>query len=299
MKRIEESMRTGLVTEDLSDLDIEITSFPVAVAILSILKNEGWLRRRYATAEAKRAYYSLLKVSSSELPEMVASFGWKIKMPKSPIDGVNYSFALHFTDYLVNAAELRGEGWRLISHPLVNGFVYLTPNQLARLMSAAFERRILTRVAEREGDRTSEQLSKVANTVLNRVGVYRKPIKIEQGPPLLESFPPCMKKMYESLKLGGKLSHIGRFALTSFLGSIGFSVEKILELFKSASDFDEKKTTYQVRHILGGRSGRVYTPPSCATLKTHGLCCGSDTLCGGAHHPLLYYQRKNSEKKRS
>ena len=37
VKRIEESMRTGLVTEDLSDLDIEITSFPVAVAILSML----------------------------------------------------------------------------------------------------------------------------------------------------------------------------------------------------------------------------------------------------------------------
>lgn len=84
-----------------------------------------------------------------------------------------------------------------------------------------------------------------------------------------------------------------RFALTSFLINIGMDVEKIVKLFVSISDFDEELTRYQVEHIAGLRGGRTkYTPPTCSTLRTHGLCIEPDNLCRRVKHPLHYYRIK-------
>ena len=84
-----------------------------------------------------------------------------------------------------------------------------------------------------------------------------------------------------------------RFALTSFLIHAGMEIDDIVKLFVSVTDFDEAFTRYQIEHIAGLRGGRTrYTPPTCSTLRTHGVCIKPDRLCQYVKHPLSYYRIK-------
>ena len=45
------------------------------------------------------------------------------------------------------------------------------------------------------------------------------------------------------------------------------STEKVSEIYKSFSDYNERLTRYQIEHIAGERgSGTRYTPPQCSIL---------------------------------
>jgi DNA primase large subunit len=69
--------------------------------------------------------------------------------------------------------------------------------------------------------------------------------------------------------------------------------EKVIELFKNVSDFNERMTRYQVEHIAGEKGSRThYIPPKCDTLRTHGVCVNPDETCQRTRHPLGYYRRK-------
>ncbi|MFX0067238.1 MAG: hypothetical protein ACFFC7_34335 [Candidatus Hermodarchaeota archaeon] len=92
---------------------------------------------------------------------------------------------------------------------------------------------------------------------------------------------------------GHSISHVGRFALTSFLVNTGMTVGNVIDLFRSMSDFDERMTRYQVEHIAGVRGSQTrYIPPRCDTLRTHGVCLRPDEICKKVRHPLAYYRRK-------
>jgi DNA primase large subunit len=108
-----------------------------------------------------------------------------------------------------------------------------------------------------------------------------------------DAFPPCVDVLYQAFTSGRHLSHVGRFTLTSFLINVGMSPEKVIELFRNFSDFNERMTRYQVEHIAGEKGSRTrYVPPQCDTLKTHGVCPGPNELCQRVRHPLAYYRRK-------
>ncbi len=115
----------------------------------------------------------------------------------------------------------------------------------------------------------------------------------------IENMPPCIKQLFDILSTGGRLSHLGRFTLTSFFVNTGASEEDIMNFFKSASDFDENKTKYQIEHISGRKGGKTkYKPPKCDTLKTHGLCFSPDEICNRIAHPLSYYKFKIKVRKK-
>jgi len=123
----------------------------------------------------------------------------------------------------------------------------------------------------------------------------RGEIRREETPKdmIIAAFPPCIKGLYDTMASGRPVSHIGRFALTSFLVNIGMTVENVVNFFRSVSDFDERMTRYQVEHIAGVRGSRTkYVPPRCDTLRTHGICHTTDEICKRIRHPLAYYRRK-------
>jgi DNA primase large subunit len=123
----------------------------------------------------------------------------------------------------------------------------------------------------------------------------REQIQFEEMPKrvVMEAFPSCIKGVYDRVAAGRPASHIGRFALTSFLLNIGMSEEDVFKFFRSVSDFNERMTRYQVEHIAGTRgSGTKYTPPNCATLRTHGICISPEPECNRAVNPLVCYKRK-------
>nr|MBC8497766.1 hypothetical protein [Candidatus Bathyarchaeota archaeon] len=110
---------------------------------------------------------------------------------------------------------------------------------------------------------------------------------------VMEALPPCISTAFEGLVSGKRLGHMERFALTSFLINAGMEIDDIVKVFVSVTDFDEEFTRYQIEHIAGLRGSRTrYTPPTCSTLRTHGVCVNPDRICGRIKHPLSYYRRK-------
>ena len=60
--------------------------------------------------------------------------------------------------------------------------------------------------------------------------------------------------------------HHGRFALATFLNTIGWGSEQILDYLSSTPNFDREKSRYQVEHVTGQKGVQAYTPPGCATI---------------------------------
>jgi DNA primase large subunit len=190
---------------------------------------------------------------------------------------------------------LRDANWKLVNRLLVQGTVYLNQHDVARLLQEEVQRRIEKRLEAKELPNFPEKITKIAERLTE---LAREKIGVEEmeGFPKVvaqSAFPPCIAALYEAASKGRHLSHVGRFTLTSFLVNIGMPPEKVNELFKSFSDYNERLTRYQVEHIAGERGSRTrYTPPQCATLQTHGVCTNSDDLCRRVRHPLKYYKLK-------
>ena len=97
--------------------------------------------------------------------------------------------------------------------------------------------------------------------------------------------PPCVKRILERAEKGINLTHPERFFLVTYLSRRGYKTRDILEVFRKQPDFDERKTLYQIRHILGYEgSHKRYSVPSCEWMKENGLCVAD---CG-IKHPLDY-----------
>jgi DNA primase large subunit len=164
-----------------------------------------------------------------------------------------------------------------------------------RLLQEEVRRRIERRLEATELPSFPEKITEIAERLLELAKERIGQDEMEGFPKTVtqSAFPPCIIALQESVAKGHHLSHVGRFTLTSFLVSIGMPSEKVAELFKSFSDYNERLTRYQIEHIAGERGSRTrYTPPQCSTLQTHGVCVNPDALCRWVRHPLAYYRRK-------
>ena len=175
------------------------------------------------------------------------------------------------------------------------GYVYLNKIETARVLSEEVRKYIekkldLTELPVFPG-KIMSITEKIKKLLLEKIGEVETPSFPQEI--TINAFPPCITFLYNSVSSGRHLSHIGRFTLTSFLLNIGMSQQKIIEIFKNFSDYNERMTSYQVEHIAGGKGSKTpYKPPRCGTLKTHGVCLNPDNICKKIKHPLNYYKRK-------
>jgi DNA primase large subunit len=289
--RIEEALLYALVSTELRKEEIEISSFPVAVMMVASTADK-LMKKRYALAEAKRIYELLEEESKDKILEVTRVFNWKIRTVD---DKPPYEFALFFTDYLRNAARIQAKGWKLVNRVMLNGEVYLTKGNVARLLQEEVRVHIEKKLDVKEKIVLPQNVADRVERLKQAFAKQKGKIKLEGFPKevVISAFPPCIKHMYDEIASGHHLSHIGRFTLTSFLTNIGMTAEEVVNLYRSLSDFKERLTRYQVEHIAGGRGSRTkYIPPRCDTLRTHGVCTGMDEICRGTRHPLAYYRRK-------
>ncbi len=299
VERIESAVKLGRVKTDLTDVEVEILSYPAALALLTIV-GEPPLFRRYAVAEAKRVYEEL-RVDEDWKAQYLAESNFRWRVRRCAEAGF---FEIFFADYLSVAPSFHAPSWKLVNRLVSRGWVRVQKYELARLIGEAVRARIASRadspppsiVVPEEVARAAEDLRKLFES-------FRKYIKIEEeyaGPVVESAFPPCMRSILSDLLKGSSISHMARFALTSFLLNVGKSVDEVVHLFSLTADFNENVTRYQVEHIAGLRGSRIkYTPPSCSTLRTFGLCVGSgvDPLCARVKHPLTYYKIKVKSSK--
>ncbi len=272
---------------------VEIPSFPVAI-MLAIATKNSFIKKRYALAEAKEAFIDMQFETHERIMAIALDFGWTVEQNQNY--KIPFEFTLNFTDYLKNTVNLRDSKWKLVNRILMNGQVHLNQKDVARLLQEEVRRRIEKRLEATELPSFPGKITDVAEGMVDlakeRIGREEMdgfPKTVTQS-----AFPPCIVALQDAVSKGHHLSHVGRFTLTSFLVSIGMPSEKVAELFKSFSDYNERLTRYQIEHIAGERGSRTrYTPPNCATLQTHGVCVKSnDSSCDGARNPLVCYKRK-------
>ena len=293
-KRLEEALAKGRLSLEVVDERTEILSFPVSNLILS-LTGEERARRRFALAEAKRAY-EMLRFEPPEKLEQIATgtFQWKLKRVDTQLGKRFYDFAVGLTDFLRNSVHLKEPKWKLPNRVLDHGLVYTTREETSRLL----EEEIRTRIVDRSARPPLQTPPPLQTKVEQARGLIVKwlglPTSYELPKvPVPEAMPPCILHLIDELGDGKNVAHMGRFALASFLTNIGTDEEEVVRLFKPATDFSERMTRYQVEHIAGKRGGRTkYTCPMCTTLKTHGVCYKPDQVCSTIRNPLSYYKKQ-------
>jgi DNA primase large subunit len=290
--RLEKAVLFVYVGERAKD-DVEIPSFPVAV-MLAIATKNSFIKKRYALAEAKQAYLDFQAESAERLMAIARDFEWEIA-PNVDLGLPLDYFSVRVVDYLRNITHLRDEKWKLVNRLLAGGKVYLNQHDVARLLQEEVQRRIETRLDAKEVPQFPQPIMDIAEKLIELAKEKIGESEMEGFPKVVSqtAFPPCIVALYDSASHGRHMGHVARFTLTSFLLTIGMPSEKVAEVFKTSSDYNARLTRYQVEHIAGSKgSGTRYTPPSCSTLQTHGVCTSTDELCRLVHHPLNYYLRK-------
>jgi DNA primase large subunit len=298
-ERVEDAILYTLVSRRTRNEEIEILSFPAAI-MLAVATENSFVKKRYALAEAKRVYEDLKEESKEQILKIAGDLGWKLAL--NQCGGSPPEFAVDFQDYLRSATHLRDKKWKLVNRVLSNGAVFLSRSEASRLLSEEARRHIEERLETKERPDFPKKIMNVAERIKKLSAEKIGKAELEEFPKVMvqTAFPPCIAALYLAFSSGRHISHVGRFALTSFLVNIGMPPENVIELFKNISDFNEKMTRYQVEHIAGETGSRTrYIPPRCDTLQTHGICINPDEVCRKVRHPLAYYRIKLKSPERS
>jgi DNA primase large subunit len=113
------------------------------------------------------------------------------------------------------------------------------------------------------------------------------------------SFPPCMRKLHEYLRLNHHLRHGGRMQYGLFLKGIGLSLEDALlfwrDEFTKQMDADkfEKLYAYNIRHNYGKEGKRTnYTPYSCMKIIMSNMAHDDAHGCPFRHSDLPHLKQQ-------
>lgn len=256
-----------------------IFTFALARVIVSCIREQGLIERlgRY---EAARMIASLVREDRELWTLVVSRIGFSGEELEIPV-----------TRYVDLASGLKVESWRLVNRDIRQGKVRIRPEELPELIREQLRQLVQRQLPQPVSPAICDRLAPLAREISR---AYQEETLQQFGEVQESSFPPCMRALIEAITTGRNLPHQGRFALTAFLHTIGLSNTQIVELYRRAPDFDITKTMYQVDHIAGGR-GTEYTAPSCATMRTYGICTGGTEVCGRIGHPLRYYLKRKRE----
>jgi DNA primase large subunit len=216
------------------------------------------------------------------------------------VKGENSDVTVHFTDYLRHSSQMRSPEWKLMVQELDGGRVTVDKRRLVRIIQNAVQERISRELPLPVNDSIIEAFEPAIGEVREEVAKRRTQFEKETyGKVSFLRLPPCMKKLMSLMKKGENVPHVGRFALTAFLHTVGMSNEEIVAVFSVSPDFNQHLASYQVDHITGKTSGIEYIPPECDTMKSRGVCFDPDDLCNQKwmNHPLTYYRVKGKKKR--
>jgi DNA primase large subunit len=295
--RVQESISSKKISAfEVSDsVDDEIAAYALARIIVSCV-NDKQLIERLTRYEAERVYYFLVneeewnqnyRMGDNDFSKLCIALanelGIQIAQDRMPL-----------TDYVELIAPLHEDRFKLVNRHLDKGFVEIKKDERYELLRERIRLSMRRDLPHKVPPSLCEQ---VAPKVAGIKKAYQDQMLQQFGAIEESAFPPCMQALIHALTAGTNLTHAGRFALTTFIHTIGMNVTAIAQMYARSPDFDPEKTMYQVEHITGrGGSGTEYTAPACAAMRTTGLCVHHDALCEKINHPLTYYKVKKSDK---
>ena len=271
---------------------IEVMSYPYARMIVSCI-NDRFLTKRYAVAESKRMNKLLGEEHYNTVLDIALALGVRSRTEDEGL-------MMHFSDYLKFSSRIKSTDWKLVNTEMKGGFVVLTHEKFDRVLENALSDKIESELPLDVPD----EYRKLMQNDIDHISMLLAESKNRFSPGFSgelnkEHLPPCIRTLLANAQNGVNLPHSGRFAMVSFLHAIGMNSDQILTLFSQSPDFDESKSSYQIRHITGELNGTDgYTPPECSTMKTNGLCLEPDNLCNNdkVNHPLTYYRIKSGTR---
>ncbi len=289
MDRVRAALRPSAQREEVPPLPsdnlgvkISVSAYVLARIIVSCTGDRS-LVERLARYEAQRAFRFLIDEEDEKRLFVAGSIGMNGAGTNLPV-----------IQYVEIVAGLHEERWRLVNRVVQDGQVQVTPEEMNELLREQVRVILLRQLPLRVPEPVCTLLLPQTDEIR---GIFQQTMLEQFGAVEEEAFPPCMQALTAALTAGTNIPHSGRFALTAFLHNIGMAPPDIIALYCRAPDFDLGKTQYQVEHI-SGRGGTEYTAPSCAAMRTYGICVHSDHLCEKINHPLNYYRfRKKKGKK--
>lgn len=224
-----------------------------------------------------------LEVLYEEIPTV-----YKTRVLKGLYETISTNFKINFIDYLKLASNLKDESRRLVNNALMEGYVYIQPKNLNRLLQEHVRLKLLTQ-SNRDHNRLEELFEikefkdlydDIAEIWEHKKGEfeYTNDVKFKEGVDMSEILPPCIKEILSKAKDGHNLIHTERLFIVWFFNALEYPVETIVDIFATLPDFNREKTEYQVKYA----KKKKYTPYSCQTLKSNGLCKAieyKDKLC--------------------
>jgi len=280
-ERVHEAIERGEkgVLPKLDNPWVELLSFPLSRALV-LYVDDDWLRRRWALAEAARVERLLHSESDEVLLHVINDLGLKTKKTE---DG---KWVMHFSQYLHLSKRLGTEPrWKLVNRLMDKGLVTLTRPEVIRLVREwLYDSFVQTKPVPVNWHPEEAKAIKEA--------LQRRAAKTVAPAPSKE-WAPCMVALRNRV---ADASHFGLFALAAYMANKGYEVNEIVDVLRVRSDFDERIARYQVEHIAGQRGSRVkYRPPSCQSMKTHGLCIEDGKHCpNNIKNPLQYTNRQTT-----
>lgn len=262
---------------------LEVSSYALSRILVSCAKDRA-LIDRLTRFEAERAFGFLEYEEEGKRSYIARQVGFTLEKSALPV-----------SRYVDVTAGMREERWRLINREIHEGQVILEPLEAEELLKEQIR---VTLHSQLPLEVPASLCSDLVPYVTRVQEAFQQRMIEDYGEVDESCFPPCMQALVSALSGGMNITHSGRFALTAFLHNIGMDSTQIVELYCRAPDFDVGKTQYQVEHISGrGGAGTEYTAPSCAAMRTLGLCTKADGACGKVNHPLnLYRNRKRGTR---
>ena len=277
-KRVVDALSKGeipIVDTQLGQvLEREVFTYAGARVIVACLQSR-YLRGRYAVAESKRVGRYLRKEDDATIVKVARELGLAVT-PGS-------RFGINFIDYL--KAAPKSVDYKLVNKELSNGIVLLERNELIRVVEEAARIRIETTLPT-DVSAVPPELKKAADEIRAQL-----PKEEEFGgktATAVGEYPPCVKDLLEKLRNSENLPHTARWYLAVFLLQSGMKVEDVIALFRTAPDFNEHTTRYQVEYIA--RKG--YRVPSCASVDSYGLCVANCNV----KNPMNYGKKRAGDR---
>lgn len=295
-ERVTQAITEGEVGDGVREARVELLSYPVARVIVSLV-DEHVALRKYAVAEARTAH-ERFRADFQDDTELQSVDRDRLSLEQllhefdlgSDVHESATGYEMDVPAYLLLSAGIRGEEWRLVNRELKGGRVPIEAAELTRLLRAAVEDRVSEDLPLTVPDAVAVPLSDAVRSIESTLDDLDLTTEIDAVVP--ELFPPCMQHLLQQVRDGEHLEHHSRFAITSFLTTIGLTTDEIIEIYSVNPGFGEDVTRYQTDHIRGDSGPTEYTPPSCATMKSYGDCHNPDALCEHISHPLSYYEAK-------
>ena len=130
LTRIKDSIDRKINPADLSDLESEIISYPLSLALVYGSKS-NWLLNRFATIEAKRVEEELRREPRDKLLEIAKSgFSWEIEPVDLRLEWEELPFSIPLQSYLEAATSFNDPHWKLINRYVKAGASSSIPEAL-------------------------------------------------------------------------------------------------------------------------------------------------------------------------